>query len=384
MMNIIIFSTAYLPFWGGAEIAVKELTDRIGGCEFDLITARLDRRLPKFERLGRVNVYRVGLGWRPDKFLLPFLGLWQALRLDKSCHYQIIFSLMASQASIAAAWFKMLCPEKKLLLNLQEGDEEEHLKRYALGSDWLYNRLIKPWHLLVFKKADLVVAISGYLKQRAQASGVKCEIEVVPNGVNMANYELRITNYELRKKLGIGDKEKVVITVSRLVKKNGVEYLIEAMRYLPENVKLIIIGSGELELNLKSKIANLKLAGRVLMLGEIGNQSIPEYLSAADVFVRPSLSEGQGISFLEAMAAGVPIIGTPVGGIPDFLRDGETGLFCKANNPQSIAEQVKALLNNKELADKITASALRLVKEKYDWNFISEKYAKIFHCYSGI
>lgn len=391
MKNILIFSTAYLPFVGGAEIAVKELTDRISGCEFDLITARLDRKLAKFERLGRVNVHRLGFGSKFDKFLLPFLGLWQALRLDKDRHYQIIFSLLASQASIAAAWFKVFCPGKKLILNLQEGDEEEHLKRYALGSDWLYNLLIRPWHLKVFKKADLAIAISGYLKQRALTAGVKCPVEIVPNGVDVKKFSIfnppaggQFSNKDLKNKLGIGNDEKIVITASRLVKKNAVGDIIKSLAYLPDSVKLLILGNGPDRKMLEDLAEELKLADRIIFQGAYANDDLPRYLALSDVFVRPSLSEGQGISFLEAMAAGVPVIGTPVGGIPDFLIDGETGLFCQVGSPKSIAEKVKILLDNNELADVIITNAGNLVKKNYDWNLISEKYEKIINCDSGL
>ncbi|MDD4900796.1 MAG: glycosyltransferase family 4 protein [Patescibacteria group bacterium] len=382
MKKILIFSTAYLPMVGGAEIAVKELTDRIVGYEFDLITSRLDRKLPIFERLGGVNVYRVGFGNKFDKFLLPLFGLWRSIRLDRVKHYQIIFSLLASQASIAAALFKIIQPDKKLVLNLQEGDEEEHLKRYALGNDLLYRIFIRPWHLLVFKKADLVVALSGYLKNRALANGVKCQVEVVPNGVDVKKFKVENLKFkikELKDKLNIKESDKVIITISRLVKKNGVGDLIEAVRYLPANVKLIIIGGGELESSCKLKISHLKLADRVIMLGAMNNGVVPEYLAIADVFVRPSLSEGQGISFLEAMAAGVPVVATPVGGIVDFLHDGQTGLFCEVNNSQSIAEKVKIYLANRELTEKIKTQARELIIKKYDWGLISERMKNIFN-----
>ena len=95
------------------------------------------------------------------------------------------------------------------------------------------------------------------------------------------------------------------------------------------NVKLLIVGDGPLRENLKFKIKNLKLENKIELLGEVSPDKVPQYLAEADIFVRPSLSEGLGTAFLEAMAVGLPIIGTPVGGIPDFLKDDETGLFAR-------------------------------------------------------
>ncbi len=382
MKKILIFSTAYLPLIGGAEIAVKELTDRLVGFDFDLITARLDSKLAKKEKIGRITIHRVGLGCKPDKFLLPILGLIKAIQLNKKNNYKIIWSIMASQASIAAALLKIFFSEKKLVLNLQEGDEEEHLKRYTLGNDFLYKILIHPWHLLVFKKADYITAISADLKDRAKKNGAKATIEVIPNGVDLKKFKIDNLNFkinELKNKLNFSEKDKIIITVSRLVKKNGIEDLIEAMSDLSEDVKLIIIGEGELRDDLKSKISNLKLYNRVIMLGAINNEIIPEYLAIADIFVRPSLSEGQGIAFLEAMAAGVLVVATPVGGIIDFLHDNETGLFCEVKNPKSIAGKIKILLEDKEKAEKITIVARTMVEKKYNWDLIAKSMENVFN-----
>lgn len=384
MRKVLIFSTAYLPFIGGAEIAVKELTDRMGDYEFDLITARLDRHLPKHEKIGRVNVFRLGWGGKFDKFLLPGLGLGRALALNRRQNYAIIFSLMASQASIAAVFFKIIQPAKKLILDLQEGDEEEHLKRYTLGSDILYNLLIRPWHLMVFKKADLIIAISNYLRLRALANGAKCPIEVVPNGVNLEKFA--ISNFKvnfnppaggqtlkLKQELNIKETDRILITTSRLVKKNAVDDLIKSLKYLPVNVKLLILGHGPDRQMLDDLTRRLTLENRIIFLGQIGQADLVKYLALADIFVRPSLSEGQGISFLEAMAAGLPVIATPVGGIVDFLRDGQTGLFCEVKNPESIALKVKIYLADKDLTEKIKANASELVKNNYDWNLLALK-----------
>ncbi len=381
MKRILIFSTAYLPFIGGAEIAVKELTDRISEYDFDLITARLNRRLPRREKVGRVNVFRVGLGNKFDKFLLPLWGLWLALRLNRSKQYEIIFSLMASQASIAAAFFKTAYPNKILVLNLQEGDEEEHLKRYVFGSNFLYNYLIKPWHLLVFKKADLITTISDYLKKRAIANGVKCPVEIVPNGVEAEKFLLKPPTRQLaeklRKKLNFEESDVVLITTSRLVKKNAVEDIIKSLSQLPANVKLLILGDGPDRKMLEALAEELMLTDRVFFLGQVSQDDLPKYLAISDIFVRPSLSEGQGISFLEAMAAGVPIIATPVGGIVDFLSDSETGLFCRVKKPESIAEKVKIYLADKNLTLKITSRAKNLVAECYNWDSIALKMENI-------
>lgn len=401
MKKVLIFSIVYLPFFGGAEVAVKEITNRLTNWQFDLITLRLNSNLPKQEKIGNVNVFRVGFSKKeatvPDfvkfplvinKFLFPFLAAFLAWRMYRRNDYQLIFSLMASQASVAASIFKILKPKVKLILNLQEGDEEAHLKRYVGGNDLLYKLLIRPWHLLVFKKADQIVAISHSLEERAKMSGARCPIAIIPNGVNTTHFSYAYPPTELnelKNKLGKGHDDIFVVTTSRLVKKNALDDVIKSLAHLPPQVKFIIIGIGPDEKLLKDLTQGLKVEDRVRFLGQIDHEDLPKYLQVSDIFIRPSLSEGLGNSFLEAMAASLPVIATPVGGIPDFLFDPEanpdqepTGLFCQVRNPESIAAKVKLYLSDKELTGKIVSNAKKMVKEKYNWDMVAHKLVDIF------
>ncbi len=383
MKKILIFSTAYFPLVGGAEVAVKEITGRLPDFQFDLITARMDIKLSKFERIGNINVYRVGWGLGSlDKLKLPTLGWLKAKRLNRKRKYDLIWSIMASQASVAASFFKMSRPKTKLLLTLQEGDEEKHLKRYVLGNDFLYKLLIRPWHYSVFKKADFITAISHYLKERALKNNVKCPIEIVPNAVDIKEFSKIFSESELdglREKLGKKPGDKFIIHTGRSVLKNALDDIIKALQYLPDNIKFLVVGGGSDDEKLKKLANDLGINDRVLFLGFFSHDQMVKYLKISDVFVRPSLSEGLGSSFLEAMAAGVPIIGTSVGGIPDFLFAGETGLFCEVKNPSSIAEKIKLILSDENLRQKLINNGRQLVEQNYDWNSIAQKMKDIFN-----
>lgn len=399
-MKILIFSTAYFPYVGGAEVAVQRIADFINDkedidrMEFHMITAKIDKKkidkeFPKRGDDGSVSdgsvyrIYHVGFGWGTlDKIILAIWGARKALKLNKMHNYDAIWSIMASQASIAASFFKIFSG-KKLILTLQEGDEEEHLKRYVFGNNFLYKLLIRPWHRLVFKKADIVTVISEHLKKRAIKNGVEpSKIRVIPNAVEIPLFLRNFYKQEpeiTRKTLNIKEDEKVIITVSRLVRKNGIEDLIKAMKYV--GAKLIICGIGEDESKLKNLAKDLEIENKVLFEGNIEHEKIPQYLWLSDVFCRPSLSEGLGNVFLEAMTAGLPVVATPVGGIPDFLKDGETGWFCKVKNPKSIAEKVKYILDskNKEEVERVKENAEKLVREKYNWALVVKQMKEVFY-----
>ena len=359
--RILIFSLAYHPFVGGAEVAIKEITDRTSEVEFDMLTVNLDGKQPSSEKIGNVNIYRIGRGqW--SKYLFPWLAYHQACQLHLKNNYQTIWAMMANQAGWAALKFKKKFPAVKYLLTLQEGDSEWDI--------WWRTILIKPIYKAIYRRADGLQAISRFLAKRAKKIGYQGKIEVVPNGISI-NQELRIRNQE--------SKNRTIITASRLVKKNGVEYLIRAMKDV--DGVLMILGSGKLATKLKGLTGDLGLSDRVKFLGEVANKKVYEYLSQADVFVRASLSEGLGNAFLEAMAMGVPTIGTAVGGIPDFLSDGETGWICEVKDPRSVADKINYVLdeNNSETVSQVTFRAKKLVEEKYNWNGVAEKMAVIFN-----
>ena len=107
-------------------------------------------------------------------------------------------------------------------------------------------------------------------------------------------------------------------------------------------------------------------------------EDIPRYLNEADIFVRPSRSEGLGNSFLEAMAAGLPIIATSVGGIKDFLIDRETGLEVKVDDAKDLADKIELLFTDEVLCEKLSRNGRKLVEEKYQWSKIGKDMEKIF------
>ncbi|MEK7609214.1 MAG: glycosyltransferase family 4 protein, partial [Patescibacteria group bacterium] len=349
-----------LPLIGGAEIAVKEITDRLGDLfDFDLITLRFSGNHKIKEAAGNVSVYRIG----GAKWAYPFKTALLARKLHRQNSYQVVWSVMAAYAGFAALFFKLLHPKVPMLLTLQEGDSEGHiLKRVGI----LY-----PFWRLIFKKADHIQAISSYLADFARRHGATCHIEIVPNGVNLDAYK---TNRTYR-----SNKTYTVITTSRLVYKNGIDTLIRACaQLLTTNYQLLIIGDGPDRLKLEKLANDLGVSNKVKFIGHIDPALIPEYLAKADIFVRPSRSEGLGNSFLEAMAAGLPVIGTAVGGIPDFLVDNVNGLFSKVDDPKDLAEKITRIANNPELSRRLSENGQKLVKEKYSWNPISYKMNKIF------
>ncbi|HTR18391.1 MAG TPA: glycosyltransferase family 4 protein [Candidatus Paceibacterota bacterium] len=385
MKRVLIFSLAYHPFIGGAEVAIKEITDRIDPKEysFDMVTLRFDSRLPRVEKKGNVTIYRIGfsspgakvsdrampLSCKIAKILFPFTSFFKALSLNGRHRYDLVWAMMANQAGFGALFFKLTHPRTPYFLELQDGRAFDEMKtrQPVLRALWsLYRR--------IYLRADLIKTISNYIAKEVRGIGYTKKIEVIPNAVDVARFSAG-TSYEklleLQVKFGKGSGDVFLFTASRLVLSRGVEDVIQALQFLPENVKLLIAGEGEDRAKLEHLARGLDVQDRVIFAGYVDHKDLPAFLKISDIFVRPSLIEGLGNAFLEAMAAGIPIIGTSVGGIPDFLADGETGLFCEVQDPRSVAQAVERYLADPALVSRVVSNAKKLVAEKYDWNKIA-------------
>jgi len=391
--KILIFSMAYYPWVGGAEVAIAEITDRIdpSDIEFHMVTLRFDRALPKVEKVGNVLVHRIGftkrspgmsdLGKFPlhlNKLFFQFFGALKASKLHRQHNYDSIWAMMAHSSGVPAGIFKSSHPDVSYILTLQEGDPTRHIKKkMRIFGKLFYN---------AFSKADKVQAISHFLGKWARNMGYGGELKIIPNAVDIGYFSQKYSDAEISELKNKLDKKKgdiFIITTSRLVKKNAVDDVIESLEHLSENMKFLIIGIGPDEKTLKSLTKKLNLSNRVKFLGEIDNKYLPKYLKvsdifATDIFARPSRSEGMGISFVEAMAAGLPVIATQEGGISDFLFDSKrnpdqktTGWAVDKDSPEQIAEAIKDIMRNPKKTKEVINTARNLVFKKYDWDIVA-------------
>ncbi|QQG42844.1 MAG: glycosyltransferase family 4 protein [Candidatus Giovannonibacteria bacterium] len=339
---IFVFSTAYLPFIGGAEVAIEQVAKRFKDMfDFVIFTSRMRGDLPTMEVRSEGLVIRVGFGNKFDKFLLLFFGWFRALRELKKRRGRMIFWVMDFSFGAAVAGFlKIFYPKIPLVFTIQYGYGEERVARGRFG---LMNLAFR----LILMQADYVTAISNYLLDLCKQYGYIGEEAVIHNGVDLKKF----TNQESRL------ENRVIISTSRRVYKNGLDILEKAFEIVKK----------------KFPDAELKI------ISDIPYDELPKYLWKAHIFVRPSRSEGMGNAFVEALAAGLPIVGTPVGGILDIIKDGETGLFAKVDDPKDLAEKIKILLADKALARKIVENGRKMVEERFDWNKIAQNYSDIFN-----
>ncbi len=384
MKRVLIFSLTYYPdFVGGAEMPVKKTTDRIDPDDiaFDMITLRLSTKFAKKERIGNIMVYRIGFcrsnplpgdlvkfPLKLNKYLYPFLSWFKAVRLHRAHRYDAIWSVMTSYASFGALFFKMSHSDVKYLFTLNDGDPIDYLKYKA--------RFVYPLFVRLFTKADLVHAPSTYLGTFARGMGYKGDIELIPNALDVEDFAREYPRGEIdavKQKLGKKPGDIFLITTSRLVKKNAVDDVIKSLKFMSKEVHFFILGKGPDMEMLENLAKSEGVKERVHFLGHVDLREIPKYLKACDIFVRPSLSEGMGNSPIEAMAAGLPVVSTQVGGLSDSIIDPDrnpgqtaTALAVDTRSPEQIAKQVKRFLDNKEERERIVRQAIAFAKTNYN------------------
>lgn len=366
MKRILIFSLAYYPHVGGAEVAIKEITDRIPEIEWHMITLRFAGE-SRSERVGGVMVHRIGNGSSYlSKILFVPSAAFAYMKLNRQYRFDGVWAMMTYML-FPLVLLKFVGVRVPYALTLQDGDP--------------FERVFKRWHIVPFvplirvgfRNARVVTALSTYLAAWARSVGYTKEVIIVPNGADVAHFS-KSTPRDIGRKEG----DVWLVTSSRLVYKNAVDQVLRALPLLPPHIKFLILGTGPEESALRALAGELGITNRVQFEGYVSHDALPSYLHACDIFIRPSRTEGFGASFPEAMAAGLPVIATQVGGISDFLFDKvknpsmpTTGWAVAVDSPEEIAAQVTAILGDPVQTEKVCAEARRMVVEKYDWSTIA-------------
>ena len=221
---------------------------------------------------------------------------------------------------------------------------------------------------LLARKTHKVIAVSQTVKEYViERDGIESSrIEVMHNGIDVPRYSSRLTKAEAREILRIPADGFLVGTVGRVEEQKGQMYLINAVRIVKESIpslRALVVGSGSCEDSLKKTVSNLGLDRHVFFMGP--RRDVPEILRALDVFALPSLREGLPLALLEAMASSLPVIVTPVGGIPEIVTNELNGLIVPPRDERSLAESIIALFHDNELRKKLGQTAMTTIQEKF-------------------
>jgi len=232
--------------------------------------------------------------------------------------------------------------------------------------------LVRKLAKLAFTSCDKIIAVSHGLENALLELGVhRKKIVFIPNGVDIESFTPSNQPVSGRNVLWIG----------RMTQEKGLKYLIEAMveivKKMPD-VRLILVGSGPLEKDMRDLTVRLGLGNHISFEGEQPHREVPNYLRRTRLLVFPSLSEGLPLAMLEALACGIPVVGSRVGGIAEVVTDGEIGILVQPGEPKELSEAVIKLCSQEKLLLKLRKNAINLIGEKYNLNIVARKTLEIY------
>lgn len=236
-----------------------------------------------------------------------------------------------------------------------------------LDEGWIKRKVKKFFSFFTKKIVAVSEAVRAYSVARDRIKAKK--IVVIPNGI------------DLQKFVSLPEKEfgapPVIGTIGRLEEQKGHKYLLEALNQIKTIPWILwVVGDGSLKTQLERLAKDLNMRERIIFLG--ARKNIPEILSGIDIFVMPSLWEGLGLAVLEAAAAGKPIVASRVGGIPEIINDGETGILVEPKNVKSLADGLEHVLLGVAEAKAMGERARKFVSENYGVERVAGDYEKLY------
>ena len=208
------------------------------------------------------------------------------------------------------------------------------------------------------------------------------KLRQMPNGVDPTRFQVPEGEdlVAFRSRWAAPD-EQMIFFIGRLVHEKGVHVLLDAFCKVlayRDKVKLVVAGKGPADAYLKEYAGNLGIYNRVYFAGFVDDPTRNKLYKCADVACVPSLYEPFGITALEAMASGTPVVVSDVGGLGEVVRHGVTGMKCYPGNPSSLADNILTLLADKRLCDEIRANATHDVLTKFNWDIIAESTSRVY------
>ncbi|UCD26150.1 MAG: glycosyltransferase family 4 protein [Candidatus Bathyarchaeota archaeon] len=242
------------------------------------------------------------------------------------------------------------------------------------------------WHLSKIEKesaknANLIVTVSKYSSEKiVELYNVdKTKIRIVPNGVDLQKFKPFEGCEKVKHRIKVNNKQ-CVLFVGRLVPRKGLHFLIEAAKHVVKERKdtmFVLVGDGPLKNHLISYSIEQGVSDNFVFLGDVHDDLLPTLYNCADVFVLPSIQEGQGIALLEAQATAKPVVAFNVSGINEVVLDQKTGLLVKPYSYE-LANAILHLLSKRSLREKMGHCGRKFVSENFSWDICAQRMFQVY------
>jgi glycosyltransferase involved in cell wall biosynthesis len=392
--RVCLLTETYYPVTGGGETQTRVLAAGLLAHSFQviIITRRSHDSLKTVDVVDGVFVYRIApVG--TSRFTRWRMLFWSFFALAKMRRqYDVIFvsgfKALGVSAVLIAKLFRKTCILKADSNGEMSGEFfAAGLRKFRLPSSSLIFRGFLRARNTILRAADYFVAITVGVAEELKAHGVSpSSIVSIANGVDVAKFHpiSAAEKHRLKQQLLIPKKKVIVTYAGRLVSYKGLPLLLRVAETIQrefDQVGFVLIGSGGIDMHnceaeLKEFVRANGLEESVCFTGEVRN--VYEYLQASDLFVFPSEEDAFPLALVEAMACGLPVISTPVGGIKEIVTDRQNGLFVETRNFQQLYEAISRLVRDTALSASLGKNAAQSVREKYSAGIITAEYCELF------
>jgi len=379
-MNILMVNYEYPPLGGGGGVFTRDLAEELagGGHSVDVITSRF-RGLRARETTGGVAIHRVPVLHRTSLdaatmsslLSFPAPAVAAGVGLLRAKKYDIIHSFFAVPSAPAGVVLSRISGIPHVL-TVFGGDIYDPTKklsphRHAMFR-WAVRTALKSSAKVTTESADIAAhAMRIYRPHR--------EIDVVPIGLPRVRF-----SPVPREDLSMREDSIYLVSIGRLVKRKGFEYLIKALAVLAGkgiDLRLILIGDGPERNALEALAAGTGVSDKVLFAGRVDDETKFRYLSASDIYVLPSIHEGFGIVLLEAMSCGLTVVATNRGGQTEIIKDGRNGTLVPPADADALARAIEEFTVSEDARRRTGANNLEDVRQ-YDMSAIRDRYLELY------
>ncbi len=371
----------FLPYWGGTEKVIYEVSRRlIKDFDITVLTSRLKgtEREEYIEGIRVVRAKAMVVNKLPKPLPPPYaiaptkpMYLMEETKKHRVVHFHNRFFYNPIYFTIVKSM------NRSVVLTL-------HNSR-TIGIDPTTDLLGQMYDdtvgKIIFDTCDYITAVSrDTLEKTLTEERFRKKARVIYNGVDEKVFNPKVDGTEMRERLEVKDDEIMVLTIARLVEQKGIKYLIDAMDKIRNtNVKLIILGRGPKEKELKKQIKKLELEDKVkLVTDRLPAEDMPKMYAASDIFALPSLYEPFGLVVAEAMATGKPVVASRIGGIPEVMGD-RTGFLVKPRDSNELATKIALLASDEKLRKEFGKNARERVEKYFTWDKIAEDYKSFYN-----
>jgi len=356
--------------WGGAQKYVFDLASEITDYEVAVAYGKPLGKLSKKLKTAGIKTREIkSLGRDVSLFreVKVFRNLWKILKQEQPD----ILHLNSPKISGLGALLGRLVGIKKIIYTAHGWTFNEQRPFWQI---WLIKFL--SWLTIMLSHQTITIAQKEYNQVIHWPFVTTDKLKLIYNGIRPIDF---LDKQAAREYFKIENDDLVIGAISELHKNKGLKYAIQGFKEISkkyENLKFIIIGEGEKREDLEKEIQKNNLKNKIFLVGKIENAS--KYLKAFDIFLLSSVKEGLPFALLEAGLAGLPVIATEVGGIPEIIENNKSGILIKEKSPEKIKSVIEELIESKEKSQTYGENLYKVIKEKFSFKEMLEKTRELY------